>query len=106
MNQSALSDFVLFLENPKDEKKDSFQEKLLTQVIKNLQVKITNIHIRYEDDVSIPQKSHMMMCLCYCIHSCWTGKLASILLHIYFVLTLMLFEGPVGPDDGHRSEVT
>ncbi|MGH0117440.1 UNVERIFIED_CONTAM: hypothetical protein FKN15_034627 [Acipenser sinensis] len=39
-------------ENPKDEKKDSFQEKLLTQVIKNLQVKITNIHIRYEDDDS------------------------------------------------------
>ncbi|MGH0128136.1 UNVERIFIED_CONTAM: hypothetical protein FKN15_033577 [Acipenser sinensis] len=39
-------------ENPKDEKKDSFQEKLLTQVIKNLQVKITNIHIRYEDDTA------------------------------------------------------
>ncbi|MGH0138174.1 UNVERIFIED_CONTAM: hypothetical protein FKN15_065568 [Acipenser sinensis] len=39
-------------ENPKDEKKDSFQEKLLTQVIKNLQVKITNIHIRYEDDLN------------------------------------------------------
>ncbi|XP_041074256.1 vacuolar protein sorting-associated protein 13C-like [Polyodon spathula] len=42
--------------NPKDEKKDSFQEKLLTQVIKNLQVKITNIHIRYEDDITDPEQ--------------------------------------------------
>lgn len=28
-------------------------EKLATQVIKNLQVKVSSIHIRYEDDVSI-----------------------------------------------------
>lgn len=35
------------------EKQDTFVEKLVTQVIKNLQVKISNIHIRYEDDVSI-----------------------------------------------------
>ena len=40
-------------ENPKLEKQDTFVEKLVTQVIKNLQVKISNIHIRYEDDVSI-----------------------------------------------------
>ncbi|KAJ8247515.1 hypothetical protein GJAV_G00247280, partial [Gymnothorax javanicus] len=39
-----------------DEKKDTFAEKLATQVIKNLQVKITSIHIRYEDDVSDPQR--------------------------------------------------
>lgn len=37
---------------PQDEKKDTFMEKLATQVIKNLQVKITSIHLRYEDDVS------------------------------------------------------
>ncbi|TRY56689.1 hypothetical protein DNTS_012966 [Danionella cerebrum] len=43
-------------EKPQDEKKDTFAEKLATQVIKNLQVKITSIHIRYEDDVSDPQK--------------------------------------------------
>uniref|UniRef100_A0A663N0L2 Vacuolar protein sorting 13 homolog A n=1 Tax=Athene cunicularia TaxID=194338 RepID=A0A663N0L2_ATHCN len=36
----------------KEEKQDTFVEKLVTQVIKNLQVKISNIHIRYEDDVS------------------------------------------------------
>lgn len=40
-------------ENPKTEKQDTFVEKLVTQVIKNLQVKISNIHIRYEDVVSI-----------------------------------------------------
>ncbi|KAF7703592.1 hypothetical protein HF521_022599 [Silurus meridionalis] len=39
-----------------DEKKDTFSEKLFTQIIKNLQVKISSIHIRYEDDVSDPQK--------------------------------------------------
>uniref|UniRef100_A0A4W6GBS7 Vacuolar protein sorting 13 homolog A n=1 Tax=Lates calcarifer TaxID=8187 RepID=A0A4W6GBS7_LATCA len=38
-------------ENPKLEKQDTFVEKLVTQVIKNLQVKISNIHVRYEDDV-------------------------------------------------------
>ncbi|KAB5567777.1 hypothetical protein PHYPO_G00236760 [Pangasianodon hypophthalmus] len=39
-------------ENPKTEKQDTFVEKLVTQVIKNLQVKISNIHIRYEDSVT------------------------------------------------------
>ncbi|XP_067298462.1 intermembrane lipid transfer protein VPS13C isoform X5 [Pseudorasbora parva] len=43
-------------EKTHEEKKDTFTEKLATQVIKNLQVKITSIHIRYEDDVSDPQK--------------------------------------------------
>ncbi|XP_028269802.1 intermembrane lipid transfer protein VPS13A isoform X2 [Parambassis ranga] len=41
-------------ENPKQEKQDTFVEKLVTQVIKNLQVKISNIHIRYEDVVTNP----------------------------------------------------
>ncbi|KAM7416667.1 hypothetical protein PAMA_018632 [Pampus argenteus] len=41
-------------ENPKIEKQDTFIEKLVTQVIKNVQVKISNIHIRYEDDVTNP----------------------------------------------------
>uniref|UniRef100_A0A3Q4HB17 Vacuolar protein sorting 13 homolog A n=1 Tax=Neolamprologus brichardi TaxID=32507 RepID=A0A3Q4HB17_NEOBR len=41
-------------ENPKLEKQDTFTEKLVTQVIKNLQVKISNIHVRYEDHVTNP----------------------------------------------------
>lgn len=43
---------ICFTENPDLEKQDTFVEKLVTQVIKNLQVKISNIHVRYEDDVS------------------------------------------------------
>ncbi|MGH0128153.1 UNVERIFIED_CONTAM: hypothetical protein FKN15_061461 [Acipenser sinensis] len=42
-------------EKPKEEKQDTFIEKLVTQVIKNLQVKISNIHIRYEDDITNPK---------------------------------------------------
>ncbi|XP_018614769.2 intermembrane lipid transfer protein VPS13A isoform X3 [Scleropages formosus] len=41
-------------ENPTQEKQDTFVEKLVTQVIKNLQVKISNIHVRYEDAVTNP----------------------------------------------------
>lgn len=44
--------FVFFIDKPKEAKKDTFLEKLATQVIKNVQVKITDIHIKYEDDVS------------------------------------------------------
>ncbi|XP_062927043.1 intermembrane lipid transfer protein VPS13C isoform X1 [Mobula hypostoma] len=36
----------------KEEKKDSFGEKLATQIIKNLQIEITSIHIRYEDAIT------------------------------------------------------
>ncbi|XP_061483494.1 intermembrane lipid transfer protein VPS13A isoform X2 [Rhineura floridana] len=35
-----------------EEKQDTFIEKLITQVIRNLQLKISNIHIRYEDDIT------------------------------------------------------
>ncbi|XP_057687082.1 vacuolar protein sorting-associated protein 13A isoform X2 [Corythoichthys intestinalis] len=42
-------------DNPQLEKQDTFVEKLVTQIIKNVQVKISNIHIRYEDDVTNPQ---------------------------------------------------
>nr|XP_032636614.1 vacuolar protein sorting-associated protein 13C-like isoform X2 [Chelonoidis abingdonii] len=41
-------------DKPKAEKKDTFLEKLATQVIKNVQVKITGIHVRYEDDITDP----------------------------------------------------
>ncbi|XP_078809182.1 intermembrane lipid transfer protein VPS13A isoform X3 [Oryzias latipes] len=42
-------------DDPQQEKQDSFMEKLVTQVIKNLQVKIANIHVRYEDNVTNPK---------------------------------------------------
>lgn len=41
---------------PKEEKVDSFGEKLATQIIKNLQVKVSNIHIRYEDRFTNPKR--------------------------------------------------
>ncbi|KAE9550830.1 hypothetical protein FO519_005958 [Halicephalobus sp. NKZ332] len=37
---------------PKDPTADSFAEKMVAQVIKNLQIKIKNIHIRFEDKFS------------------------------------------------------
>ncbi|XP_068186348.1 intermembrane lipid transfer protein VPS13C isoform X2 [Antennarius striatus] len=43
-------------EKAQEEKKDTFMEKLATQVIKNLQVKINSIHLRYEDDLLDPQR--------------------------------------------------
>ncbi|ELU14385.1 hypothetical protein CAPTEDRAFT_224867 [Capitella teleta] len=41
---------------PKDPKADSFAEKLATNVIKNLQIHISDIHIRYEDAFTNPKK--------------------------------------------------
>ncbi|XP_063099462.1 intermembrane lipid transfer protein VPS13C isoform X5 [Cavia porcellus] len=43
-------------DKPKEAKKDTFLEKLATQIIKNVQVKITDIHIKYEDDVTDPER--------------------------------------------------
>ncbi|XP_065320844.1 intermembrane lipid transfer protein VPS13A-like isoform X3 [Gordionus sp. m RMFG-2023] len=37
-------------------KQDTFVEKLVSQIIKNLQIKITGIHLRYEDTFSNPEK--------------------------------------------------
>ncbi|VDN36476.1 unnamed protein product, partial [Cylicostephanus goldi] len=34
---------------PPDPTQDTFVEKMVTQVIKNLQVSISNIHVRFED---------------------------------------------------------
>lgn len=33
---------------------DTFTDKMVTQIIKNMQVKISTIHIRYEDKVTNP----------------------------------------------------
>lgn len=42
-------------EKPKEEKQDTFVEKLAAQIIKNLHVRIRSIHIRYEDSFTIPK---------------------------------------------------
>lgn len=56
--------YLCLAENPSLEKQDTFVEKLVTQVIKNLQVKISNIHVRYEDDVSIQAKVTLVIYVC------------------------------------------
>ncbi|CAL8090191.1 unnamed protein product [Orchesella dallaii] len=38
----------------KEQVDDTFTEKLITQIIKNVQIKIESIHFRYEDDVTKP----------------------------------------------------
>ncbi|XP_041355806.1 vacuolar protein sorting-associated protein 13A-like isoform X2 [Gigantopelta aegis] len=43
-------------DKPKEEKQDSFVEKMATQVIKNLQIKVNNIHVRYEDRHTNPKR--------------------------------------------------
>ncbi|KAM3967394.1 vacuolar protein sorting 13C isoform 2-T2 [Aphomia sociella] len=44
-------------EREKDQNKldETFVEKLVTQIIKNVQLKITDIHIRYEDSITNPK---------------------------------------------------
>jgi len=40
----------------KDPAQDTFVEKLIANVIKNLEVTVTNIHVRFEDNVTNPKK--------------------------------------------------
>jgi len=52
---SDVCQLLYFLEEvSKDAAKDSFAEKLFTNVVKNLELTVTNIHIRYEDRVTNP----------------------------------------------------
>ena len=39
----------------KAEQNDTFTERLQMQILRNLELKISNIHIRYEDDFSKPE---------------------------------------------------
>ncbi|VDI14802.1 vacuolar protein sorting-associated protein 13A/C [Mytilus galloprovincialis] len=43
-------------DKPKEVKKDSFAEKMAAQIIKNLQVQVMNVHVRYEDKYSNPKR--------------------------------------------------
>lgn len=65
---------VLMVDDPLDESKTSqdpgFVEKLTATMIRNIQITIKNIHIRYEDAVSHmkslynPLISIMIVCMC------------------------------------------
>ena len=54
---SFLCKLVFYLVDlKKDPKPDTFAEKLVANVIKNLEVTVSNIHVRYEDTVTDPSK--------------------------------------------------
>lgn len=44
---------ILFIDQNKLD--ETFVEKLVTQIIKNVQLKITDIHVRYEDSITNPK---------------------------------------------------
>ena len=47
--------FLVPPDKPKDEQADSFAEKMASNIIKNLQIEISDIHVRYEDHFTNPQ---------------------------------------------------
>lgn len=49
------NNWYLYVAKESKKKGDSFAEKLATQIVRNLQVKVRNIHIRYEDFYTTPE---------------------------------------------------
>lgn len=56
MEESFLNVGLYSLTGKPEVKSDSFAEKMATNVIKNLQVTVSDIHIRYEDKYTNPSK--------------------------------------------------
>jgi len=60
--QSIWFDYSLITNNvkcctdDKEEEETSFFENLVANIIRNLEVSITNIHVRFEDNVTNPEK--------------------------------------------------
>lgn len=50
--RSLYFQLIKFFLEPKNPKADTFTEKLIAQIIKNLQIDVRNIHVRYEDKYS------------------------------------------------------
>lgn len=55
----------LFSELDQDKAKDSFVEKLVAQIIRNVQINIKSIHIRYEDRATFPNHPFSFGCTLY-----------------------------------------
>lgn len=60
---------LIVLELDQDKVKDSFVEKLATQIIRNVQINIKTIHIRYEDRVTFPNHPFSFGCTLYDLNS-------------------------------------
>lgn len=50
-----MDECYFILDDTGAENEQSFVESLTTHVIKNLRVKVENVHIRYEDNVTTPR---------------------------------------------------
>jgi vacuolar protein sorting-associated protein 13A/C len=53
---------------------DTFSEKLITQIIKNVQIRIESIHIRYEDSVTKPKQAFAFGAILKSLHVQTTDK--------------------------------
>ncbi|CDW82625.1 ph domain containing protein [Stylonychia lemnae] len=56
--QIMAANLKLALQSKKDQKEDGYVDRLVTKIVDNLQLRIQNIHIRYEDSVSMPGRFH------------------------------------------------
>jgi len=77
-------------------KQDSFTEKLITQIIKNVQIRINCIHIRYEDAVTKPRSPFGFGVILKSLHvetadANWIPKIISDMVHT--VNKLAILEG-------------
>ncbi|VVC40207.1 Hypothetical protein CINCED_3A023147 [Cinara cedri] len=69
-NEISRIENIKFLDQEKskldqDKVKDSFVEKLATQIIRNVQINIKSIHIRYEDRITFPNHPFSFGCTLY-----------------------------------------
>jgi len=80
-----------FPEVAKDAEKDTFAEKLFTNVVKNLELTVTNIHVRYEDRVTNPTCPFSVGVTLHEL-SCRVGSLCDLL----SLITEFIADGPVG----------
>jgi len=53
---------------------DTFAEKLITQIIKNVQIRIESIHVRYEDSVTNPNSPFAFGAVLKSLHVQTTDK--------------------------------
>ncbi|XP_050421691.1 intermembrane lipid transfer protein Vps13-like isoform X3 [Adelges cooleyi] len=81
-----------------DKIKDSFVEKLATQIIRNVQVNIKSIHIRYEDKVTFPNNPFSFGCtlhdlISYSTDSNWNSLIEKGQDPLGMIYKIILMEG-------------
>jgi len=78
----------------KEPAQDTFVEKLIANIIKNLEVTVTNIHIRFEDNVTNPRKPFSVGVtlheLSLQVSSCFILQIYCICLFIHLIIVRIL----------------